>query len=332
MPVEHPHIDRLRRAADRLSDWNFHCWYWGDAIAIDALLAADTVLDRRLYRPSVIATLLRWHEHCLPNFDDVLAPGAAIVQLIMAGDLPAAAADQLLERLQGLPCIENSIPILEPHRPAFRFGLCIDALYHLPAFFASAGRWKEDARLTERAIRIALDGMRVLRCEAGWAQWFDAARRCNNAASWSRGLGWAMLGLLDLLAILERPHAEIIDMAGCVLKRLAATQQSDGNWPALLGHPGSRAETSTAAFYVAACHHPAAQRLAAALPADVLKRAEQACVAALAPDGTFTGVSSDVLPSWDMTSYERFSIEPSPWAQGCGVRAFAALLNPPYAA
>jgi rhamnogalacturonyl hydrolase YesR len=331
MQREHQHADRLRRAADRLTDWKFHCWYWGDAIAIDALLAADTATGHRHYRPRVIETLLRWQEHCLPNFDDVLAPGAAIIRLIMDGDLPGAAGERLLRQLQSLPCAVGAIPILEPHRPAFRFGLCIDALYHLPTFFALAGRWKNDPRLTERAIRIALDGMRALRCEHGWAQWFDAARRGNNAVSWSRGLGWAILGLLDLLLVLEQRHAEIADVAASVLERLAGTQEADGHWRAVLGHPASAPETSTAAFYVAACRHPAAQGLVA-LPADVLHRAEQACTAALSPDGTFVGVSSDVLPSWDIGTYERFSTEPSPWAQGCAVRAFVALSTPPYEA
>jgi unsaturated rhamnogalacturonyl hydrolase len=331
MPGDHEHFDRLRRAADRLTDWKFHCWYWGDAIAIDALLAADDVTGENRYRPQVIQTLLRWQEHCLPNFDDVLAPGAALIRLIMEGDLPGAAGERLLSQLQSLPCAVGAIPILEPHRPAFRFGLCIDALYHLPAFFALAGRWKNDPRLTERAIRIGLDGMRALQCEHGWAQWFDSARRCNNAVSWSRGLGWAVLGLLDLLSVLDQPHGEIADLAANVINRLAATQEADGNWRAVLGSPASAPETSAAAFYVAACRHPAARSLGSP-PKAVLERAAQACVAALAPDGTFTGVSADVLPSWDITSYERFPTEPSPWAQGCAVRAFAALASPPYEA
>ena len=125
---------------------------------------------------------------------------------------------------------------------------------------------------------------------------------------------------------------EIADLAASVLERLAGTQEADGNWRAVLGHPASAPETSTAAFYVAACRHPAAQGLVA-LPAGVLQRAEQACAAALAKDGTFSGVSSDVLPSWDISTYERFSTEPSPWAQGCGVpRPSLRCITPPYAA
>ena len=128
----------LRRTADRLTDWRFHCWYWGDAIAIDGLIEAHA-LGAGTYRDHVLETLQRWHRHCLPNFDDALAPGAAIIRLVMDGDLPARAGERVLDRLQGLPPAYGAVPALEPHRPFFRYGLCIDAVYHLPATYATVG-------------------------------------------------------------------------------------------------------------------------------------------------------------------------------------------------
>ncbi|MEY2443853.1 MAG: unsaturated rhamnogalacturonyl hydrolase, partial [Ilumatobacteraceae bacterium] len=118
-----PAISTLSRAADRMTDWRFHCWYWGDAIAVDGLLEADA-LGAGHYRSAVIDTLQRWNDHCLPNFDDVLAPGAAIIRLVMDGDLPASAADRMLSRLEGLPTVHGEIPSLEPHRLVFRYGVC----------------------------------------------------------------------------------------------------------------------------------------------------------------------------------------------------------------
>jgi unsaturated rhamnogalacturonyl hydrolase len=323
-PSPSPAIDTLSRAADRLLDWRFHCWYWGDAIAIDGLLEADA-LGAGPYRGAVIETLQRWLDHCLVNFDDVLAPGAAIIQLVMDGDLPAAAAERVLSRVEGLPLAYGDIPALEPHRLAFRYGVCIDAVYHLPAMYALAARWRDDAGLASKAVSIAVDSMNILRCESGWAQWFDPTRKANNAVAWSRGLGWAVLGLLDLVHAADgRGTAEAADLAGQVLERLAATQQSDGNWAEVLDHPPAGSETSTASFYVAAALHPAARALVS-LPSDVLARATEACSRALADDGTFTGVTTDVLPSWDITTYEHCPTEPSPWAQGAAARAFAAL-------
>jgi hypothetical protein len=314
----------LTRVADRMTDWRFHCWYWGDAIAIDGLMEADA-LAAGPYRATVIETLQRWHDHCLANFDDVLAPGATIIRLVMDGDLPASAAERVLARLDGLPMVHGEIPSLEPHRLVFRYGLCIDAVYHLPATYALAARWRDDADLARKAVSVAVDSMNLLRCDSGWAQWFDPTRKANNNVAWSRGMGWAVLGLLDLVKACDgRGTAEAADLAAQVLERLAATQLADGNWAEVLDHPPAGSETSTASFYVAAALHPAARGLVA-LPAEVLERATTACERALAEDGTFTGVTTDVLPSWDIATYEHCPTEPSPWAQGAAVRAFAAL-------
>jgi len=243
----------------------------------------------------------------------------------MDGDLPAAAGDRMIDLLEGLPAAYGAVPALEPHRPAFRNGLCIDAVYHLPATYAQAARWKGDKRFADRAVRIALDCMQVLRCKAGWAQWFDPVRKRNNEAAWTRGMGWAVLGLLDLVRLVDgTAAAEVADLAAGVMERLAQTQAADGNWAAVLDHPEAKTETSTAAFFVAAALHPAAAGLIA-LPGAVLERAKGACHRALSSDGTYTGVTGDVLPSWDIAAYEHAPTGPSPWAQGSAVRAFAAL-------
>jgi unsaturated rhamnogalacturonyl hydrolase len=314
----------LRRAADRLTDWRFHCWYWGDAIAIDGLMEAHG-LSAGAYRDHVIDTLQRWHRHCLPNFDDALAPGAAIIRLVMDGDLPVPAGERVVARLEGLPRACGVVPALEPHRPLFRFGVCIDTVYHLPATYAQLARWTGEKRFAEKAIRVALDCMQVLRCKAGWAQWFDPIHKRNNAVAWSRGMGWALLGLLDLVHLLDGAGTEeVAVLAGEVMERLAATQASDGNWAAVLDHREADTETSTAAFFVAAALHPAADGLFA-VPRAVLESAEGACHRALSSDGTYTGVTEDVLPNWDIKTYEHASTGPSAWAQGAAVRAFAAL-------
>src|SRR4029078_10509633 len=218
----------LTAVADRMTDGRFHCWYWGDAIAVDGLLEADA-LGAGAYRGHVVETLQRWNAHCLPNFDDVLAPGAAIVQLVMDGELPESAAQRMLARLGGLPMVCGSVSALEPQRLAFRYAVCIDAVYHLPATYALASRWRDDAALAQRAVAIAVDSMQVLRCETGWAQWFDPTHKRNNNVAWSRGLGWAVLGLLDLVRILCGEHTgEGAELAGEVLGLLGGEQHRDG--------------------------------------------------------------------------------------------------------
>lgn len=316
----------LTALADRLADWRFFTWYWGDAIAVDGLVEAELVGDGQ-YRAQVVDEIDQWWRNSPDSFDDVLAPGATILRLVSDGDLPAGAGERVLRAYAGRPQIAGCIPILEPHRHFERFGVCIDAVYHLPATMAFAARWRDDDNLARDAVRIAVTSMQLLECKAGWAQWYDAALRRNNGVAWSRGLGWAVLGLLDLIDILDgRRCGEVEELASRLLLRLADTQQDDGHWAGVLDHPAADGETSTACFYVAAALHPRSDGIVA-LPSLVLARAIDACYQAVAVDGTYTGVTVDVLPSWDISTYEHPRTEPSPWSQGAAVRALVALVR-----
>jgi rhamnogalacturonyl hydrolase YesR len=221
--------------------------------------------------------------------------------------------------------MDGVIPALEPHRPQFRFGVCIDALYHLPCMMLLAGVYRGDADAERNAVRLAAEILEVLRCPTGWAQWHDFSLGRNNAISWSRGLGWAVLGLLDLLALVDHNAAgSLVDATGRILETLAAEQAPSGHWRAVLADSDAAEETSTAAFFVAAALHPETAFVGAPARTKV-EAATGAMLAAVGADGTYEGVSADVLPSWDLASYEQFPVEPSPWGQGAALRALVAL-------
>lgn len=314
----------LARVADRGQAWTPFCWYWGDAVLVDGLLQADDA-GAGAYRAGVVETLARWQRHCPPNFDDALAPGRTAIRLVMDGELDAAVAHRVLQALSGLPLIHGQIPALEPHRRFDRFGVCVDALYHLPTTLAMAARWRDDDTLLRRAATVAGEILDVLSCPGGLAQWYDAGLRRNNAVPWSRGLGWAVLGLLDLLDILApEPAPALEDAATKLLRRLADTQDARGHWRTVLEDPRAAYETSTAAFYVAAALHPTSARLVD-LSDDVLERAVAAVLRSVDAEGTYQGASADVLPAWDVATYMRPALEPSPWAQGAALRALASL-------
>jgi hypothetical protein len=313
---------QLRSVADRTLRFCFGTWYWGDAIAIDGLLEAH-VCTGGPYRDEVIACLEHWSRFSPASFDDALVPARAVLALVAEGSLPRAAADRVVAALDRLPLFDRLIPALEPHRPPFRFGVCIDALYHLPAAVLLAGRYRGDPGAEKRAVALASGILEVLHCPTGWAQWYDFSVGRNNAVSWSRGLGWALLGLLDLLDLVESPAGNLVEAAGAIFEALASAQAESGHWAAVLGDTQAAEETSTAAFFVAGALHPRARALG--VNARTLEAATAAVLSAVTPDGTYEGVSSDVLPVWDLASYERFSVEPSPWGQGAALRALAAL-------
>jgi len=318
-----PTFTTLERLARRTTDWRFFSWYWGDAIAVDGLLSAADVLGQPELHDYVVQTLDRWSSGCPPCLDDALAPGAAIARLAGEGVLSGRAIDRFLVAVDRLPMLTGPVPALEPHRQAYRFGVCIDALYHLPPGLAAIARLRDDPALARRAVLIAEEILRLTRCPAGWAQWYDAALRRNNAVAWSRGLGWALLGCLDTIACAGgiAPVAALEDATGSLLGTLAEAQLPDGHWPAVLGHPGAPAETSTAAFFVAGALHSCAP---ATIPAATVDISLRACLAAVDSGGVYTGVSADVLPSWEPGDYLSFAVEPSPWGQGAALRALTA--------
>ncbi|MGD0984006.1 MAG: glycoside hydrolase family 88 protein [Acidimicrobiales bacterium] len=317
-------LQLLRAVADRTLRFRFGTWYWGDAIAVDGLLGAGRVIGGS-YSDAVVGCLDRWARLAPISFDDALVPGGAVLQLVADGSLPGTAADRVVAALERLPLLDGTIPALEPHKPQFRFGVCIDALYHLPAMMFLAGDHRGDPDAERSAVRVASAILEVLRCPTGWAQWYDFSLCRNNAISWSRGLGWAVLGLLDLLALVDHGSAgNLVDAAGSLLGTLAGEQAPSGHWQAVLGDPGADEETSTAAFFVAAALHPQAAVVGVPSRAKV-EAATAAMLRAVTADGTYSGVSADVLPTWDFASYERFPVEPSPWGQGAALRALVAL-------
>ncbi|TAM71126.1 MAG: hypothetical protein EPN48_02675 [Microbacteriaceae bacterium] len=317
--------DLFSRLATRTQAWNFFHWYWGDAIAVDGLLLAGEHDQSGAYDRAV-RLVRHWATAAPDSDDDVLAPGRAIVELVSRGEVERQAVDRFMMAVDRLPVLTSGMPLLEPHRPLFRFGVCIDALYHLPVAIAAYGRLVEDERRLTAAVQMSISTMDLLRCDGGWAHWYDAARDENNAIPWSRGAGWALLGLLDLLDVIDGIDGaeKIAGLAVEVLDTLAQTQADDGDWPGILGDDHALTETSTAAFFVAGALHPRAREHWQA-PDSVLDRAMAAVERSVDESGIAHGVSADMLPEWARLPYQVFRCEPSPWGQGAALRAAAAI-------
>ena len=319
--------DLLQTVADRSCRWPLSHWYWGDAILIDGLLAAGAFVPSAGRRAAEL--LLGWLEQVTPGHQDALGPGAGIASLVGEGALPARSVDRFLRAVEALPLLVGDVPALEPHLPQFRFGLCIDALYHLPPALAAIGRLRSDERLIARAGRLAMQMLARLRCPGGFAHWYDVGEDRNNQVPWSRGVGWALLGVLDTAALVEDRHlsAELVQVAA---ELWAALRDGAGplGWGPLLGRPDLPPENSVAAFVVAAAHHPVV-----VVPAQgpLYQLAVERLISGIDEQGVFRGVSADVLPRWDPGTYERFQAEPSPWGQGVALRALAALAGAAWA-
>src|SRR5207249_3802347 len=84
-----PLARRLERASDLLASYPFACWFYGDSIGFEGLLAASELIGRERWRAFTTGYLRAWAARDEPRRpDDNTAPGHVLCSLAY-GDLLA---------------------------------------------------------------------------------------------------------------------------------------------------------------------------------------------------------------------------------------------------
>jgi len=319
--------DLARAVAERTLSWSEGCFYWGDAIAYDGLLAVDDHLHAG-YGQELADRLDRWHRSAPDSWDDALAPGAAAASLVARGQLSPAVLERIVAAMTRLPR-SAGVPLLRPHVPGWRTLVWVDSLYHLPITLVAAGRQLDRPELVEDGIQTAQALLRVLAVDSSLGHAYDAGLRRGTGVRWTRGIGWALLGLLDVAAVVPEEAAGLAEVADRLLTQLQGSQRPHGAWPTVLERDDADDETSVAGFFVTAARHPAVpghrqDELAAAAAAGLRSLTEQ-----VAADGTVAGVSHDTHVTWSVEDYLHPATLASPWGQGAALRALATDLGSP---
>lgn len=314
--------ETARAVADRTLAWSEGCYYWGDAIAYDGLLAVDEHLAAG-YDQVLAGRLQRWADSAPDSWDDGLAPGGAVVRLVSRGTLPEAVLDRVLRAATRLPRTDG-LPLLRPHVPGWRTLVWVDSLYHLPTTLVTAGKLLHRPELVADGVQTARDLLRVLAAGPSLGHAYDAGLRTGTGVRWTRGLGWALLGLLDVAAAAPEEAADLLPVADRLLDQLRAAQRPHGAWPTVLDRDDADDETSVAGFFRAAAAHPALPPGRRDELADAATAASRSLAEHIAPDGTVLGVSHDTHVTWSVEDYLHPAVLASPWGQGAALRALAA--------
>jgi unsaturated rhamnogalacturonyl hydrolase len=200
-------------------------------------------------------------------------------------------------------------------------GVFVDCLHFDPPFFAHLGALSDDRSLVDAAAEQGLAYTRLLQDETGlfWHFWLERTRT-RYGFGWGRGQGWALLGLLDLLAYLPPHHPARDDLAasvGRLAEALLPLQEPDGGWPAVAHDPASGSESSTAAFMAAGFAEGARTGLLGAEFLEPARRAWDYAWSRVDESGTLTDVSAAV---WASTASSHYVHVPRgfmvPWGQG----------------
>jgi len=344
----------LHRVADRLVDHEFRCWFYGDSIGFEGLVAASGLFGVPGWADFSRGFFRGWATRADPyQPDDNTAPGHAMCTIAEATDdavlrkAIVALADHLSARRQvdGVPITfeDCSRSLREPYGGVVlsdedrailidpKAGIYVDCLHFDPPFLAHLSRLTGEEKWARMAVDQALGYGRLLRDpDTGLYHhfWLERTGR-PHITGWGRGQGWALLGLLDVATLSPVGTMgldAVVDAASALADVMLGYQRDDGHWFNMVHEPRSGEESSTAAFMATAFYR--GMRRGLLDPSRFLPAADasyQAMLGKLDDNGDYRGVTAAVYSS---TCDEHYWYVPSdkivPWGQGPVLTAAAA--------
>ncbi len=338
-------------AADRLLNYGWKLWFWGDSVGLEGLLDASELTGQEKYLAYVYGMFKGWlaREPYRSQFD-YTAPGVALLRVYeKTGDtaLMAAAlrhAEYMASFRQtdsgAYMRYENAAIELPPELPADHpdsdaaremaeqvtdGGPCIfvDSMHFDGPFFAKLHQLTGDERYRQLALKNILSQLELLYDPAkGLLHHFWMERtRSRNGVLWGRGNCWGLLGLAETLEYLPADDAgsgSLREALKKIVAKMAQLQAGQGGWHTVLDDPESYVETSIAAFMI----HVLSRGIELGwLEGDVYCPRVESALAYLqdhvGPDGLLEGVSYETFPSTRAAHYRQMPRGAMvPWGQG----------------
>lgn len=313
---------RLRAIAATTANWPFTLWNFGEAIALDALLDAAHRLDDPAYEQHVAALCLAAIAKgvgCSP--DDCQAPGRALVTLYRrrGDDRYLVAAEALASLQDRLPRNPEGALLVRAHQAGWKHQIWIDSVDLIGPLYANLASLTNDSRRQSQAVAATLAHLRCLQTDSGLASHGYDTHAGRNGHHWSRGMGWALMGMVDVLALTPETtsdRAELLQRFIAMTDGLLPHQRDDGLWHIVVDRPDSYVETTLAAMFVIAMHKAVEAGLIAP---DAVKSpmaaARQGVLRHVNPNGVLARVS-DATPVSQYATYATRPFGEFPWGQG----------------
>jgi unsaturated rhamnogalacturonyl hydrolase len=337
--------DLLRRVAQQLEKHEFKGWFYGDSVGFEGLVAAGDMLGVSTWQDFSRGFFRAWATRIEPfQPDDNTAPGHVMCEMIKrTGDgVLRQAVLKLAEHLQGRRRVRGVAITFEDTLRALRqpyggvqlsaaeqqfmkdpgAGIWLDCMHFDPPFYAHLSEVAGSHWATRAVEEILAYCELLLDPELGTYNhyWLERTQR-SYIRGWGRGQGWALLGMLDVLAhadVATHRYAEVAARAHELAASMLRYQLEDGNWWAMVHEPESGPESSTAAFMACAFYRGIRLGLLdGELFREPADRAFAAMSANLDADGNLQGVSAAVYAALVQEHYwhvPRGLIVP--WGQG----------------
>jgi len=296
-------VDLLRRVAERTAEYPFRVWGFGEGHALLGLLAAASLLDR----PD-LAEVVRARVE--PSLGAAPGPEDHLI-----------AVDVLRHLRQHYPDID-----IQPAVDRFAAGVVSAARpvpgqprVHRPDL-AGLGRliWV-DCLHTDAALGrpdLIEEPAAVLQDDTGlFHHGYDVYAGRPSGVHWGRGQGWALWGLVTILAGQDSPSHPSLRARLDALVDALHQYESEGRWRTIVDSPEAPVEASVSALVAAGLLYGLQTGVVAPTAAGLADRAlAYAAGAAAASDGAL--VVSEATPVGSPATYLSRRSGVFPWGQG----------------
>ncbi len=325
----------LRVTAERTLEFDFTVWQWGDAIAIDGLLEAGTILRQHEYIDRVATYYRNWSQRVL-SWQDHLCPGRGLLQIyaITKEQNLLDAAVRLAATLRAAPrALRTGAPLYRPDLGLVRANVWVDSIYHEPSFFCDLARATGERKYYDDALDVWFTHVDALTSSRGpfLHHAVETGMHAYKGYGWGRGQGWALYGMIDALERLPSSHPRYNEAStsACTLaEHLLRKQDQSGFWRTLLEDREAYLESSTASFIGGAFYRGVRLNILTSVFSTAADRAWAAAISRIdMTTGEMTGVSAWTLAGTTFddqpSMYKTLPTEVNWWGQG-GAMRFAA--------
>jgi rhamnogalacturonyl hydrolase YesR len=242
------------------------------------------------------------------ELDDCGAMGAALIKASARKNDPRyratidLVADFISRKQMRMPDHTLARPRPQP------VSLWVDDLYMSVPFLAQMGRLTGERPYYDDAARQVIQySDRLLNPSSGLYDhaWFE-----NTAYDpkfyWSRGDGWALMAMAELLSVMPEDHPERSRVLGIfrqAAQGVAAVQSGNGMWHQLLDKPDSYLETSASAMFTFAIARGVNRGWLSPVYAPVAQTGWQAVARRVRDDGQIEGICVGTTAAYDAVYY-----------------------------
>ncbi|WP_232335572.1 glycoside hydrolase family 88/105 protein [Mucilaginibacter arboris] len=292
---------------------------WTNGVMYTGMMAWAKIASNNTYYDKLldVGKSLDWKIGPNRSFADDYCIAQTYTQLYGIYKNPIYIAD-FKNMADSLVSVPHTEPLLWVNKIHLREWAWCDALYMAPAALVNLSKVSHDKKYMDTASKLWWKTSQYLYDQDEHlffrdSRYFTQKEKNGKKVFWSRGNGWAMAGLVNLLSNMPQNYPnrnKFIAQFKQMAEKIAALQQSDGTWHASLLDPDSypSKETSgTGLFCYALAWGVNQQILSCNKYCPVINKAWEALASSVHPDGKL-GFVQPIGASPDKVSFDNTEV------------------------